>query len=146
MKVDVFVFNTIVLIGSTLGLLGLLHWILRRQLGSAAERNEPLPYLNSISLAQQDSGQMTITELKTTTKSQRLIVAPSDSDADMLYATQVFVGDPFIFPRAKREAHTGFERSGDRSGAEDRRRRTSLSSLSAARARGAGESKQSAAL
>jgi hypothetical protein len=32
MKVDVFVFNTIVLIGSTLGLLGLLHWILRRQL------------------------------------------------------------------------------------------------------------------
>lgn len=32
MKVDVFVFNTIVLIGSSLGLLGLLHWILRRQL------------------------------------------------------------------------------------------------------------------
>ena len=31
-KVTVFVFNTIVLIGSTLGLLGLLHWILRRQL------------------------------------------------------------------------------------------------------------------
>jgi hypothetical protein len=31
-KVGVFVFNTIVLIGSTLGLLGLLHWILRRQL------------------------------------------------------------------------------------------------------------------
>ncbi len=32
MKVDVFVFNTVVLIGSSLGLLGLLHWILRRQL------------------------------------------------------------------------------------------------------------------
>jgi hypothetical protein len=32
LKVNVFVFNTIVLIGSTLGLLGLLHWILRRQL------------------------------------------------------------------------------------------------------------------
>jgi ABC transport system ATP-binding/permease protein len=32
LKVGVFVFNTIVLIGSTLGLLGLLHWILRRQL------------------------------------------------------------------------------------------------------------------
>jgi hypothetical protein len=32
MKVNVFVFNTIVLIGSTLVLLGLLHWILRRQL------------------------------------------------------------------------------------------------------------------
>ena len=32
MKVNVFIFNTIVLIGSTLGLLGLLHWILRRQL------------------------------------------------------------------------------------------------------------------
>src|SRR6266403_565664 len=32
MKVDVFVFNTIVLIGSILALLGLLHWILRRQL------------------------------------------------------------------------------------------------------------------
>ena len=32
MKVNVFVFNTVVLIGSTLGLLGLLHWILRRQL------------------------------------------------------------------------------------------------------------------
>jgi len=31
-RVDVFLFNTIVLIGSTLGLLGLLHWILRRQL------------------------------------------------------------------------------------------------------------------
>jgi len=32
MQVDVFIFNTLVLIGSTLGLLGLLHWILRRQL------------------------------------------------------------------------------------------------------------------
>jgi ABC-type multidrug transport system ATPase subunit len=31
-RVGVFVFNTIVLIGSILGLLGLLHWILRRQL------------------------------------------------------------------------------------------------------------------
>jgi len=31
-KIGVFVFNTVVLIGSTLGLLGLLHWILRRQL------------------------------------------------------------------------------------------------------------------
>ena len=31
-KVSVFTFNTIVLIGSTLGLLGLLYWILRRQL------------------------------------------------------------------------------------------------------------------
>ena len=30
--VDLFVFNTLVLIGSTLGLLGILHWILRRQL------------------------------------------------------------------------------------------------------------------
>jgi hypothetical protein len=32
MKINVFVFNTIVLVGSTLALLGLLHWILRRQL------------------------------------------------------------------------------------------------------------------
>ena len=32
MKVDVFVFNTFVLIGSMFALLGLLHWILRRQL------------------------------------------------------------------------------------------------------------------
>src|SRR5207253_10178363 len=32
MKVNVFVWNTIVLLGSTLVLLGLLHWILRRQL------------------------------------------------------------------------------------------------------------------
>ena len=32
MQVDVFIFNTLVLIGSSLGLLGLLHWILRRQL------------------------------------------------------------------------------------------------------------------
>ena len=32
MKVNVFVFNTIVLLGSSIGLLGLLHWILRRQL------------------------------------------------------------------------------------------------------------------
>ena len=31
-KISVFVFNTIVLIGSTIGLLGLLYWILRRQL------------------------------------------------------------------------------------------------------------------
>ena len=31
-KISVFLFNTIVLIGSTLGLLGLLFWILRRQL------------------------------------------------------------------------------------------------------------------
>jgi hypothetical protein len=31
-QVGVFAFNTIVLIGSTMGLLGLLHWILRRQL------------------------------------------------------------------------------------------------------------------
>jgi hypothetical protein len=31
-KINVFVFNTIVLIGSMLVLLGLLHWILRRQL------------------------------------------------------------------------------------------------------------------
>jgi hypothetical protein len=32
MKCGVFAFNTAVLIGSTLALLGLLHWILRRQL------------------------------------------------------------------------------------------------------------------
>ncbi|MEY2504437.1 MAG: hypothetical protein QOG27_717, partial [Verrucomicrobiota bacterium] len=32
MKVSVFIFNTLVLIASTLGLLGILHWILRRQL------------------------------------------------------------------------------------------------------------------
>jgi hypothetical protein len=32
MKINVFIFNTIVLIGSAVGLLGLLHWILRRQL------------------------------------------------------------------------------------------------------------------
>jgi len=31
-KVDLFVFNTLVLIASTLALLGVLHWILRRQL------------------------------------------------------------------------------------------------------------------
>jgi len=32
MKINVFVFNTMVLVGSTLALLALLHWILRRQL------------------------------------------------------------------------------------------------------------------
>jgi len=32
MKISVFVFNTLVLIGSTFGMLGLLFWILRRQL------------------------------------------------------------------------------------------------------------------
>ncbi|MGH8164728.1 MAG: hypothetical protein ACREP1_10380, partial [Rhodanobacteraceae bacterium] len=32
MKVSVFLFNTLVLLGSSLGLLWLLHWILRRQL------------------------------------------------------------------------------------------------------------------
>ena len=31
-KISVFLFNTVVLIGSTIGLLGLLYWILRRQL------------------------------------------------------------------------------------------------------------------
>ena len=33
----------------------------------------------------------------------RLIVAASDHDPDMLYATKFFVPDPFIFPRAKRQ-------------------------------------------
>jgi hypothetical protein len=32
MKANVFAWNTMVLVGSSLGLLGLLHWILRRQL------------------------------------------------------------------------------------------------------------------
>jgi hypothetical protein len=32
MNINVFVFNTLVLVGSAIGLLGLLHWILRRQL------------------------------------------------------------------------------------------------------------------
>ena len=31
------------------------------------------------------------------TQPARLIVAPSDIDADMLYATRIFIGDPFIF-------------------------------------------------
>ncbi len=31
------------------------------------------------------------------TQPARLIVAPSDTDADMLYATRIFIGDPFIF-------------------------------------------------
>jgi hypothetical protein len=31
-RISAFVFNTTVLIGSTLGLLALLHWILRKQL------------------------------------------------------------------------------------------------------------------
>ncbi|PYI90153.1 MAG: aminopeptidase P family protein [Verrucomicrobia bacterium] len=31
----------------------------------------------------------------------RLIVAPSDTDADMLYATRVFIGDPFILLEQK---------------------------------------------
>src|SRR5881397_2648560 len=33
----------------------------------------------------------------------RLIVAPSDSDADMLYATRIFIGDPFIFLQQNRK-------------------------------------------
>ena len=33
----------------------------------------------------------------------RLIVAPSDTDADMLYATRIFIGDPFIFLQQKRK-------------------------------------------
>jgi hypothetical protein len=32
LKINLFIFNTFVLIASTLGLLGLLHWILRRDL------------------------------------------------------------------------------------------------------------------
>jgi Xaa-Pro aminopeptidase len=35
--------------------------------------------------------------MATKTHPARLIVAPSDSDADMLYATRIFIGDPFIF-------------------------------------------------
>ena len=35
--------------------------------------------------------------MATKTHPARLIVAPSDSDADMLYATGIFIGDPFIF-------------------------------------------------
>jgi Xaa-Pro aminopeptidase len=35
--------------------------------------------------------------MTTKTHSARLIVAPSDTDADMLYATRIFIGDPFIF-------------------------------------------------
>src|SRR5437773_9877007 len=35
--------------------------------------------------------------MTTKTHPARLIVAPSDSDADMLYATRIFIGDPFIF-------------------------------------------------
>lgn len=35
--------------------------------------------------------------MATKTDPVRLIVAPSDSDADMLYATRIFIGDPFIF-------------------------------------------------
>jgi len=31
----------------------------------------------------------------------RLIVAPSDTDADMLYVTRIFIGDPFIFLQQK---------------------------------------------
>jgi Xaa-Pro aminopeptidase len=31
----------------------------------------------------------------------RLIVAPSETDADMLYATRIFIGDPFIFLQQK---------------------------------------------
>src|SRR5437660_8994191 len=31
----------------------------------------------------------------------RLIVAPSETDADMLYATRIFIGDPFILPQQK---------------------------------------------
>jgi len=34
-------------------------------------------------------------------KLARLIVAPSDTDADMLYATRIFIGDPFIFLQQK---------------------------------------------
>src|SRR5213079_381965 len=35
--------------------------------------------------------------MKTTENGTRLIVAPSDIDADMLYATKFWAGDPFIF-------------------------------------------------
>src|SRR5689334_20747943 len=38
------------------------------------------------------------TSMNTTTNGEtRLIVAPSDTDADMLYATKFWAGDPFIF-------------------------------------------------
>src|SRR5690349_5055305 len=35
--------------------------------------------------------------MPTKPKLARLIVAPSDTDADMLYATRIFIGDPFVF-------------------------------------------------
>src|SRR6266481_6406725 len=35
--------------------------------------------------------------MATKPKVARLIVAPSETDADMLYATGIFIGDPFIF-------------------------------------------------
>jgi len=49
----------------------------------------------------------------------RLIVAPSDTDADMLLRDAIFIGDPFIFLPAKGETHPGPERSGDRSSEEE---------------------------
>src|SRR2546430_9760902 len=39
--------------------------------------------------------------MKTTNSDTRLIVAPSDIDADMLYATKFWAGDPFIFLQQK---------------------------------------------
>ena len=38
-----------------------------------------------------------VSKTKSTKSPTRLIVAPSEHDADMLYATRMFVGDPFIF-------------------------------------------------
>ena len=51
---------------------------------------------------------------KTKTKPAHLIVAASEQDPDMLYATK-FWRRSVYFPSAKRQTHTGFQRSGDRS-------------------------------
>ncbi|MGI8436956.1 MAG: M24 family metallopeptidase [Chthoniobacterales bacterium] len=42
-----------------------------------------------------------MTKKKTSKEPTRLIVADSESDADMLYATRMFVGDPFVFLEEK---------------------------------------------
>jgi Xaa-Pro aminopeptidase len=43
----------------------------------------------------------TVVIMATKPELARLIVAPSDTDADMLYATRIFIGDPFIFLQQK---------------------------------------------
>ena len=105
-KFGVFIFNTMVLIVSTLVLLGLLHWILRRQLEvrrtlisrvARASRRRYLQVWQFRANVEESLERRTSNEQDQNENQTRLIVAASEHDPDMLYATKFWAPDPFIF-------------------------------------------------